>query len=344
MRIYGKDLRNDILLIAEIGVNHEGDVNAARNLLRLAAEAGADVVKFQAYTPERFIAANDPVRLARVTRFSLSEETLRQLHADADRYNVGFLSTPVTEDLIPLHDELCPALKIASGDLTFEPALRAAARTGKPILLSTGLGTVEEVDQAVAWIADEIAPAALVDRLLLLHCVTSYPTPVEQANLRSIPFLAQRYGVLSGYSNHVPSLDVCIGAVALGAAVLEVHFTDRKEGRDFHDHALSFNPDDFVELKSRTAAVRAALGRYGKTRQACEEPALFAARKGVVAVRDLPAGHILTAQDLMYARPSSQVPSGMAHTLIGCSLKTSLQRGELIPGDLLKKQWNINGG
>jgi len=193
MRLFGKDVDDSVIVVAEIGVNHEGDPAAAHKLLDLAADAGADAVKFQTYTPERFVVADDAERLERVRRFGLGEETFRALADHAGERGIGFFSSAITEDVVPLLAELGPAIKIASGDVTLEPVIRAAAATGRVVILSTGAATEAEVDRAVEWVGDEIGVNDLSERLVLLHCVSAYPTPAEQANLNAIPYMAARY-------------------------------------------------------------------------------------------------------------------------------------------------------
>ena len=331
MHLFEKDLDHDVLIVAEIGVNHEGDVEAASRLLRLAAEAGADVVKFQSYTPARFASASDPARLARVTRFALDEAAHRRLASEARAAGIGFLSTAVTEDWVPLIAELSPAIKIASGDLTFEPVIRAAAKTGRHVILSTGLGTVDEIDAAVGWIREEVGAGELAERLLLMHCVASYPAPLAEANLRSIPFLAKRYGVYVGYSNHVIGPEACHGAIALGACALEVHVTDRKSGREFRDHQLSFEPHELKRLVEVAGSMRRAIGIFGRPRLPCEEANVAAMRKGVVAARDLAPGTKLSREDLMYARPATNFAAADLHSLIGRRVTVAVKEGEIIP-------------
>ena len=331
MHLFGKDLSREVAIVAEAGVNHEGDPEAALLLLRLAKQAGADAIKFQTYTPARYASASDPARLERVGRFALDEATHRRLAAEARRLGIVFFSTAVSEDVVPLLAELCPAIKIASADLTFEPVLRAAARTGKPVILSTGLGTAWEIDQAVDWVRQEVGAAALPDRLVLLQCVVAYPTPLEQANVASVAFLKDRYGLTVGYSNHVIGLEPCLAAVALGARLLEVHFTDRREGRSFRDHELSLEPAELAELVARAPKVAACLGSYGKARQPAETALLPIVRKGVVAARDLAADTRLAAEDLMYARPASEFPAAALPSLLGRRLTIALKRGELVP-------------
>ncbi|MBP5856093.1 N-acetylneuraminate synthase family protein [Marivibrio halodurans] len=331
MRLFGKDTAREVVLIAEIGVNHEGDPEKAVDLLHLAARAGADAVKFQSYTPERFVTSEDAARLERVGRFALDEAAHRHLKAEADKAGVAFLSTPVTEDWVPLLAELGTAIKIMSGDLTSPATIRAAARTGLPVLLSTGGGRIDEVDRAVGWMREEVGEAALAGRLAVLHCVSAYPTPMEEANLLSIPFMTARYApVTVGYSNHVIGPEAVLAAVALGARVVEVHFTDRKHGREFRDHALSADPADMAYLARTIPAIVDARGEWEKTPQPCEREAIAAIRKGVVAARDLPDGRRLAREDLMFARPGSEIPAMEIDRVIGKRLNRALAKGAIL--------------
>ena len=335
MKLFGQNLDSDVAIVAEIGVNHEGDIDAALNLLRLAADAGADAVKFQSYTPERYASASDQARLRRVTQFALDKAAHRLLAEEARAQNVAFFSTPLTEDWVPYLAEIGEAIKIASGDLTFEPVIRAAARTGKPVILSTGLGSVDEIDEAVGWLREEIGDEEMSERVVVMHCVSAYPTPVEEANVRSIPFLSRRYGLPTGYSNHVIGSEACLAAVALGAVVLEVHFTDRKTGREFRDHKMSFEPADLAALVDMVPAVRASLGQDGKPIQPSEVNNLRAVRKGVVAARDIAAGVVLARDDLMFARPATEFPAADIDRLVGRTIGEAVRRGELIRRDAL---------
>lgn len=333
MKLFGKDLTREVAVVAEIGVNHEGDVEAASRMVRLAAEAGADAVKFQTYTPERYVSASDRERLARVTRFGLDESGHRRLAREAEELGVAYFSSAISEDVVPLLAELGPAIKIASGDLTFEPVIRAAARTGKAVIVSTGLCTPDEIDATVGWLSDEIGKDNLAERVVLLHCVSAYPAPLEEANVRSVSFLADRYGLPIGYSNHIIGMDACLAAVVLGAVLLEVHFTDRKRGRAFRDHELSFEPADLAALVAVVPRLRASLGSYAKERQPCERDNLAAFRKGVVAARDLASGPPLAREDLMFARPASEFPAADIESLVGRTLKADVRLGELITRD-----------
>lgn len=331
MILFGRQLGVEVAIIAEIGVNHEGDVEAASRLIKAAASAGADAVKLQSYTPDRLASAVDQVRLQRVTRFALSTRAHERLFAEAASNGVRLFSTAVTEDWVPWIAAHSPAVKIASGDLTFETVIRAAAGSGRVVILSTGCGDVAEVDRAVDWVAREVGIDALPDRLVLMHCVSAYPAPAAQANLLSIPFMRNRYGVEVGYSNHVIGPDIPLAAVALGASVIELHFTDCREGREFRDHQLSVLPQELADFVGRARAVSVARGSLSKGAQECEFASRDAMRKGVVAARDLACGTILVRADLMYARPATDVASGQMDQLIGRALPVDLKRGMPIP-------------
>lgn len=331
MKLFGKDCDRDVVVVAEIGVNHEGSVEAAAELIRLAHEAGADAVKLQSYTPERFASSADPVRKERVRRFCLDRAAHYRLAEVSRRLGARLFSAAITEDVVPLLAELFTAIKVASGDLNFEPIVRGAAATGKTIILSTGNSTVEEIEQALAWCREEIGEERLPERVALLHCVSAYPAPIEQANLLSIPFLRQRFGLVTGYSNHVLGTEAVLAAVALGARIIEVHVTDHRAGREFRDHAMSFEPPELADLILSVRKVASSLGELGKPLQPSEMAIRAAMRKGVVAARNLGAGTVLAREDLMYARPASEFPAAELPRLVGKRLTVPIHEGELIP-------------
>ncbi|MCF8482204.1 MAG: N-acetylneuraminate synthase family protein [Rhodospirillum sp.] len=333
MDLFGVTVGLRPLVIAEAGVNHEGDPEAALRLVALAAEVGADAIKFQSFTPERFVAASDGERLARVRRFGLNGTTHDRLAAAAKERGIALFSTAVSEDWIPFLSDRFPVLKIASGDIDFAPVLIPPARSGRPTILSTGCADMDEVERAVTLFGKEIGDADLGDRLMLMHCVSAYPTPMEEANLRAIPALRARFGLPVGWSNHVMGADACIAAVALGADVVEVHFTETRENRTFRDHALSFEPRELADLVGRLRAVHQGLGDGKKTPRPCEVASRAALRKGIVASRDLAAGTLLTLDDLAYARPATGFFSHEVESLAGHRLTEAVAAGHPIPRD-----------
>ncbi len=333
MEIFGKNLDREVVIVAEIGVNHEGDLDTAIKLMQAAHGAGADAAKFQTFTPDRYASASDKARLERVSGFDLGEEGFRTLAAEAAKINFPIFSTAVSEDVMGLLDELFPAIKIASGDINFEPVIRAAAETGKPVFLSTGLATMDEITAAIEWFRDAAGVDDIRDRLVLMQCVSAYPTPIEEANVLSVPYLAEKTGLRTGYSNHVIGMEACLAAIAVGACALEVHFTDCKTGRDFRDHALSLDPDDLGLLVDMAPKVKAGLGVRDKGPQPCELENRQAVRKGVIAARDLKAGEVLCRDDLMFARPATEFAASEIDTLGGATLKEAVGKGELIARD-----------
>ena len=330
MNIFGKNLETEVAIVAEIGVNHEGSVDSASRLLSLAAESGAHAVKFQSYNPKRYISSSDPERLRRVTEFQLSKKDHYRLASEAEKLGIPFFSTPVTEDMVSILDELCPVFKIASGDITFEPVIRAAASTGKKIILSTGCSSTNEIDQAIGWISDEVGIQKLPEHVILMQCVSAYPTPCDEANVLSIPFLSEKYGFVVGYSNHVVGPEACFAAVALGARLLEVHFTDQKSGRSFRDHSISFEPQELSSLVLSVEKIRSSLGKFEKTLQKSEAGNAKLIRKGIVAAQDLPKGTILSQNDLMFARPATEFSSEMIDDVLGRRLVNAVSSGQMI--------------
>lgn len=330
-----KPFDSEFTIVAEIGVNHEGSLDKALELIYLAKDSGADVVKFQSYTPERFIASNDLAKKERTRRFSLSREAHLELAKLANQLNIFFMSTPVTEDWVDFLNPLCNVFKIASGDLTFKPVIDAVLHTKKPIYLSTGASELPEIDRTVSWIQKSIGSQALKDRLTLLHCVSAYPTPIEEANMLSIPFLRDRYNVNVGYSNHVMGMSACLSAVALGASVIEVHFTDQKNDRDFRDHALSFDSNELKTFVQLSKEIRQSLGSYEKKIQPCESASVNLIRKGIVAAKNLKAGDVLKKEDLMYARPATEFHALELENIVGKKVNQDVQSGFTIMRDAI---------
>ena len=179
----------------------------------------------------------------------------------------------------------------------------------------------------------EVGKENIQEKLLLMHCISCYPAPLEQANIKSIPFLAERYGINVGFSNHVIAPEACYAALALGTNVFELHFTDKKDNRTFHDHKLSFEPKDIRNFLETAKNIKNSLGNYNKTVQVCEIETISNIRKGLVASKNLPKGHIISNEDIHYARPASGFSAAEKPSLIG---KTVLQ--DIKMGHHLKKE------
>ena len=306
-------------------------------MIKLAHDAGADAVKLQSWTAERYASAQDPERLERVRTFGLSLAEHDRLFTFAEASGIVLFSTSVSEDWVPYLFERAPAIKIASGDLTFDPLLETIAAqsksTGKPVILSTGMATVDEIDHAVGIFRTVLGDDHNVaHHLALMHCIAGYPTPLDQANLRTIPFLRQRYGVSVGWSNHVMGSAACIAAATLGAELIEVHVTDSREGKTFRDHHPSMIPEELKQLVDDIGSLASSgLGTSGKAVALVEIENHTLARKGIIASRDLEVGQVLERDDLMFARPATEFVSSELGWLLGKSLTQAVKKGHLIP-------------
>lgn len=329
MRIGTHNLDERVFVVAEIGNNHEGDFSRAEEMIACAAAAGADAVKFQTIVPDRLVSAVETARIEQLTRYRFSYDQFARLAAAAGRAGVAFLSTPFDLDSVEALDPLVPAFKIASGDNDFPALLTAVARTGKPVLLSTGLLDLAGVRHAADHITGHWRGRGCPGELALLHCVAAYPTPAEDANLGALRTMAA-LGYTVGYSDHTLGIDAAVLSVALGARVIEKHFTLDKARSTFRDHALSADPVDLAELVRRVREAETLLGDGIKRVARSEQANATAARRAIAAARDLPAGHTLTADDLTWVRPRRGLEPGREAELIGRRLAGAVVRGEAL--------------
>ena len=322
-------------IVAEIGVNHEGDAKLGADLIRLAAKSGADAVKFQTFRAEHYVSSVQPERLKRVRQFQLPYESFRELAEVARECGVTFFSTPLHAEDADFLKEIAPIFKVSSGDLTHLGLIRHLALTGKPLIISTGLGTPEEIQAAVDTVFEVRPEAGERGELMLMHCVAAYPTPAEEANLANISWLRETFGLPVGYSDHTLGLKACELAVALGAVVIEKHFTYRKENQEFHDHLLSADPDDLRQLVAAVRQAEIFLGRRERRRGPAEEKMLLHLRRSVGAAVDIPAGQPVRREWLTCLRPAWGLPADQLEAVVGKSLKRAVGAGDLIkPEDL----------
>lgn len=336
MNIGTVDLDQDILIIAEIGNNHEGDFALAQKMIRAAAKAGAGAVKFQTIIPDKLVSAQQKDALDQFTKFQFNYDQFAQLKEVADSEGVMFLSTPFDVESAQFLDTLVPAFKIASGDNNYFPLIEAVAKKGKPILMSTGmadLATIEQSKQLMekVWRQENIEP-----QLVILHCVSLYPTPLREANLLTIPFLKEKLKTTVGYSDHTVGLEAPVMAVGLGARVIEKHFTLDKHFSDFPDHRISMDPEDLTQLVEKISQTVDMLGSYGISVGKDELEIAKIARRSVVARADLPAGNRMQWKDLDWVRPGGGIPPGEEDKILGKTLKRALSKGSPISVDDLE--------
>ncbi|HEV2080915.1 MAG TPA: N-acetylneuraminate synthase [Brevundimonas sp.] len=326
-----------VFIVAEAGVNHDGSVDDALTLVDVAAEAGADAVKFQTFRADALVtrrAAKADYQAANtgeaggqadmLRRLELSEAAHRQIAERCRTRGVDFMSTAFDMEGLALLDGMgVPAIKIPSGDLTWGPMLLAAARTGRPLFVSTGMADLAEVRQALGVIAFGLTRdgdpsgladceaafasahgrAALAKRVTVLQCTTQYPAPPSAVNLRAMVSMGEAFGVPIGYSDHTLGIAVSTAAVALGARVIEKHFT-LSRSRPGPDHAASLEPGELAALVRAIRDVEAALGDGVKSPSPVELPNRPIARRSLVASRAVSAGEVWTADAVTAKRPA----------------------------------------
>ena len=327
-----------VLVIAEAGVNHNGDMELAKQLIDRAAEAGADAVKFQTFKAERVATPDAPKavyqlqttaaaesQLDMLHRLELAPKAYRELQAYCQQRGVVFLSTPFDEESADLLDALeVPLFKIASGEITNWPFLEYVARKGKPLILSTGMSYLSEVDEAV-----RVIYKAGNDQLVLLHCVSDYPANPADANLRAMHTMATALQVPVGYSDHTPGIAVALAAVALGACVIEKHFTVDKN-LPGPDHRASLEPSELRAMITGIRTVEQALGSGTKLPVSSEASNRQSVRRSLVAAKDIPIGAILRADMLTALRPAGGIAPTHLAQVVGQKTKRALGAGQLL--------------
>jgi len=324
-------------IIAEAGVNHDGNVELAKRLVDAAAEAGADAVKFQTFKAEKVVAPHAPKanyqkvavspgesQLEMVRRLELSPDAFRELKEYCDRKGLLFMSSPFDDDSVDLLDQLgVRVFKIPSGEVVNHPFLENIARRGRPLIMSTGMCCLSEVDEAVRAIR-----RTGNEQLILLHCVSNYPANPADANLRAMHTMQAAFGVPVGYSDHTLGIEVALAAVAMGACVIEKHFTlDRTLPGP--DHRASLEPEELAALVKSIRNVEAALGHGRKEPAASEAETAAVARRSLVAARDIDPGTVLAEWHIAVKRPGTGLPPSMRKYLIGRRARV------MIPADTL---------
>lgn len=329
-------------VIAEAGVNHDGSLERALALIDVAADAGADAVKFQTFDADRLATPNAPKAGYQLETTDSGEsqlDMLRRLQLDGTAYRaliercarraITFLSTPFDEPSADLLERLgIAAFKLPSGEITNLPFLAHVARFGKPLIASTGMANLREVEAAVLAIR-----AAGNDRLVLLHCVSNYPAAPCDANLRAMATLSQRFGVPAGYSDHTLGIEVALAAVALGATVLEKHVTlDRSLPGP--DHRASLEPHELNALVRGVRIVEASLGDGRKEPAASEAATASVARKSLVAARDLAAGSVVALADVDAKRPGTGLAPSLRDAVVGRRVCVPVAAGALLAWEM----------
>ncbi len=335
MKIFNKDTKKDLVFIAEIGVNHEGNLKRAKKMIHLAAKSGADAVKFQSYSTDRFVSVEDNERKKRVNAFNLNDKSLNLLSNYAKKKNIHIFSSAITEDKIDLLKKKFDVIKIASGDIDFKPTLIKAAKSSKKIILSTGCSDISDIQKAVAIFKKHSKSKNIKNRLILMHCVSLYPTNIELANIKSIQYIKDKTGLEVGYSNHVIEPEAIYAAVANGSNLIELHFTDNKK-RKFRDNHLSFTSVELKKIIKISEKIKTSLGKYNKIINEYEKNIKQSIRKGLAASKNLRKNHIISKKDIMFTRNANYYSSNDLNKILGKKLKKPILYNQVFKHDNFK--------
>lgn len=329
---------NRVFIIAEAGVNHNGDINIARRLVDEAVKAGADAVKFQTFKAESLVCKNaskaeyqlgttdkNETQFEMLKKLELTDEMHIQLMDYCRAKNIMFLSTPFDiGSLYYLVDHGLDIIKLPSGEITNYPLLREAGKTKKKIILSSGMSTLEETGSAVQILMENGCRD-----LIVLHCNTEYPTPYQDVNLQAMVTMKEKLGVKVGYSDHTQGIEVAVAAAALGAEVIEKHFTlDRN--MDGPDHKASLEPGELCEMVKAIRNIELALGDGKKTPSDSEKKNINIVRKSIVAKCDIKAGSRFSENSLTTKRPGTGISPMEWEKVIGQTAKRDFRADEMI--------------
>ncbi len=325
-------------IIAEAGVNHNGSLDLAKKLVLAAKEAGADAVKFQTFQAKHLVTADAPQaeyqaknsgktesQFDMLKRLELPLEAFAELNRYCQEQGIMFMSTAFDEESADyLHALGMPVFKIPSGELTNHPLLRHIARYGRPMIVSTGMGTLDEVAEAVSTIR-----AAGNHDITVLHCVTNYPTPPQDVNLRAMAAMQAALGVPIGFSDHTMGIEASVIAVAAGAKVIEKHFT-LDCNMPGPDHKASLEPADLAEMVCSIRRVEVLLGSGLKQPSEAELAVAKIVRRSVVAQCAIPAGTVITESMIVLRRPGTGIPPARFHEVPGKTAREDIAEGSII--------------
>jgi N,N'-diacetyllegionaminate synthase len=327
-----------IFIIAEAGVNHNGSLKLAKRMIDAAVRAGADAVKFQIFDPDEMVRRNAPKaeyqkstsgksQYEMLKKLALNDDAFKVLAAYCRKRGLVFLASPFDEPSVDLMEKLkVPIYKIASGEITNLPLLRKIGALGKRVILSTGMATVKEINEALRILIKAGTPKT---NITLLHCTTAYPAPMDEVNLRAIPELGRKFGLKVGYSDHTLGIEVAMAAAALGATVIEKHFTlDKKMSGP--DHKASLDPRELNGMVKALRNIEKALGDGSKKPTPAELTIRKIARKSIVARLGIKKGEKFSADKLAVKRPGHGLSPLMWDQLIGKRARKNFQKDELV--------------
>lgn len=340
-------MESKVLIIAEAGVNHNGDLNKALKLIDVAAEAGADYVKFQTFKTEKLVHENankaayqventkeNSAQFEMLKKLEIPESWYPQLLKRCELKGIRFLSTGFDEESIDFLDNLgCELFKVPSGELTNKPYLEYVGKKGKPMILSTGMADENDIQNALNTLYNIDVPH---DKITVLHCTTQYPTPMSEVNLHAMNHIGNAFKVPVGYSDHTLGIEVPIAAVALGAVVIEKHFTlDRNLPGP--DHLASLTPEELKAMVKGIRNIESAISGSGKKEPTPSElQNRIPARKSIHLNRTLNQGDIITEIDLQMLRPGNGISPMEIDKVIGKEASENLEKGSMLKWENLK--------
>ena len=336
-------------IIAEAGVNHNGKLLIAKKLIDAAAESGADAVKFQTFRADRLVTVTasraeyqivntgtSESQLEMLEKLELSPEMYRELFSYCQEKDIIFMSTPFDESSVDLLDNLgMEIFKISSGEITNKPLIQHVASKMKPIILSTGMSYLGEVEKAIGWIGDIWDKLDKKPQLTILHCVSNYPARIEDVNLNAIRTMEMAFGLPIGYSDHTMGIEAAIAAVAVGARVIEKHFTLDRD-MEGPDHKASLEPKELKDMVRAIRNIEKAMGDGIKKPAKSEISTRKIARRSLVAARDIKAGKILLSDDILTKRPETGIPAEFKDKIVGMQLENDISVDSVIRWEDLK--------
>ena len=325
-----------VFIIAEAGVNHNGSLDLAYQLIDVAKDAGADAVKFQTFKAENVVSkladkaeyqkkttGSDKSQLEMIKKLEISFENFVKLKKYCVEREIMFLSTPFDHQSIDFLYDLIDIYKIPSGEIINYPYLKHIAAKNKPLIVSTGMANLGEVEEAINTIRAVNSKA----KISLLHCTTNYPTPYEEVNLKAMQTLAAAFKLPVGYSDHTLGIEVPVAAVAMGAKIIEKHFTlDKKLPGP--DHKASLEPGELKEMVKAIRNIEVALGDGIKKPNKSEIEIIKVARRSLIALRDIRAGEIIKESDITIKRPGTGIPPKFKEIIMGMKLINAIRQDE----------------
>lgn len=328
------DHQSPVYMIAEAGINHNGNLDTAMELIDVASEAGADAVKFQTFVPEKLAVTNAPManyqrhnlkneqtQLEMLTDFQLKFEHHSKLLERCRERQIEFLSTPFEEESADFLYKLgLTAFKIPSGEITNLPFLKHLGKMGKPLILSTGMSNLADVETAISTLEESGAT-----EITILHCVSQYPAPIEETNLRAIKTLRQAFNYPVGFSDHSSGIEIALAAVSLGARVVEKHFT-LSRNMSGPDHKASLEPKELVQLVSYVRNIEKALGDGKKRQMPCEINTAKVARKSIFSKHEIAAGQEISMDNIVIKRPGTGIAPIHIDLVLGKKAKCNLAK------------------